>query len=338
MKKLALLVSAALLSGGMASNAIAQQTYVGAKVGTTWIDDGCDQSSPCDDDTYGVGLYLGYDFSDYVALELGYNYLGEFKTNINKGGANYFSEQKLTALSLAPKFSLPLNEKFDLFAKIGGAYMDFGDDNDTVLTGGVGAEYSYTDNFAVRIEYQRFQNMTDYYVKDLDANFLSLGLTYRFGQSAPAVYQEPVVAEPKAVEPEPVKEMEPAPQPVTTTQMISESFNAELFSNNSSTLTPAAADSFKPLLNLLLTYPQAKAEIVGYTDSSGAASYNQKLSEKRAESVADYLISEGVDPQQVTASGKGENNPIASNATAEGRSENRRVEVTIPSFEHTETK
>ncbi len=76
--------------------------------------------------------------------------------------------------------------------------------------------------------------------------------------------------------------------------------------------------------------PDAKIAVVGYTDSVGPDAYNQKLSERRAVSVANYLVEGGV-PQAniVNVSGQGESNPIADNATAEGRSMNRRVELTI---------
>jgi OOP family OmpA-OmpF porin len=83
-------------------------------------------------------------------------------------------------------------------------------------------------------------------------------------------------------------------------------------------------------------YPQANVEVVGYTDTSGAASYNQKLSEKRAQSVANALEAEGIDASRITVSGQGENNPIASNDTHEGRVQNRRVEITVPAFEYEE--
>lgn len=68
---------------------------------------------------------------------------------------------------------------------------------------------------------------------------------------------------------------------------------------------------------------------VGHTDSVGADAYNQGLSERRAASVKDYLVSKGVPADQVIASGRGESEPVASNATREGRAKNRRVEIEI---------
>lgn len=69
--------------------------------------------------------------------------------------------------------------------------------------------------------------------------------------------------------------------------------------------------------------------IVGHTDSVGRESYNQNLSERRADSAADYIISKGIAAHRVDTEGRGENEPIADNDTEAGRQENRRVEVAI---------
>ena len=87
--------------------------------------------------------------------------------------------------------------------------------------------------------------------------------------------------------------------------------------------------SFYPVLNsvvlVLNEFEKTLIQVVGYTDSTGAAEYNQRLSEKRARSVADYFISRQIPPVRVQTFGKGENDPIASNDTPEGRQQNRRV-------------
>ena len=68
---------------------------------------------------------------------------------------------------------------------------------------------------------------------------------------------------------------------------------------------------------------------VGHTDSTGTEAYNQKLSERRANAVKSYLVSQGVDGEKIVTEGKGELQPIADNATREGRAKNRRVEITV---------
>ena len=72
-----------------------------------------------------------------------------------------------------------------------------------------------------------------------------------------------------------------------------------------------------------------KITVVGHTDSKGSDAYNQKLSERRASTVANYLAENGVPSQLIEAYGQGEKNPVATNKTAEGRAQNRRVEVTV---------
>lgn len=76
-------------------------------------------------------------------------------------------------------------------------------------------------------------------------------------------------------------------------------------------------------------YPGTDLLIVGHTDSVGAASYNEDLSARRAEAAKRYLVSRGVDADRIRATGRGESEPVASNATDEGRAQNRRVEVAI---------
>ncbi|MFN3512220.1 MAG: OmpA family protein [Phenylobacterium sp.] len=79
----------------------------------------------------------------------------------------------------------------------------------------------------------------------------------------------------------------------------------------------------------LNAYPQTMVDVVGHADSTGAADYNQRLSERRAASVADFLISRQVMRDRLYVAGRGEDQPIASNATAEGRAQNRRVEIIL---------
>lgn len=93
-----------------------------------------------------------------------------------------------------------------------------------------------------------------------------------------------------------------------------------------------ASSFYQPLNNLANSfrqYNQNSIEVVGHTDSTGSHSYNMGLSQRRAQSVASYLIAQGVDGSRVSTRGMGPDQPVASNATAEGRAQNRRVEVTL---------
>lgn len=101
------------------------------------------------------------------------------------------------------------------------------------------------------------------------------------------------------------------------------------FATNSSTLNPAFHEVLDSVALVLDEYEKTVIEAAGHTDSTGDASYNQALSEQRAQAVSRYLVSKGVQPVRIAAYGHGESRPIASNATPEGRQENRRVELTL---------
>ena len=91
--------------------------------------------------------------------------------------------------------------------------------------------------------------------------------------------------------------------------------------------------SFYPTLNavaiVLSKYNKTLIDVYGYTDSTGSANYNLGLSQRRAQSVSGYLTSQGINPRRMYVTGFGQEQPIASNATAEGRAQNRRVEIQI---------
>jgi len=102
-----------------------------------------------------------------------------------------------------------------------------------------------------------------------------------------------------------------------------------LFTTGRSDLMSGATVHLDKLVAFLNRYPDREVLIEGYTDSVGAQDYNQGLSERRAESVRHYLSGQGIDSGRLTASGKGESNPVAGNDSATGRQQNRRVEVII---------
>jgi outer membrane protein OmpA-like peptidoglycan-associated protein len=102
-----------------------------------------------------------------------------------------------------------------------------------------------------------------------------------------------------------------------------------LFATNKSDLLPGASERLNQVAEALKERPERAITVFGYTDSQGDASYNQTLSEKRAASVRQYLVEHGVPADHVKALGKGKGDPIADNASAEGRANNRRVEIVI---------
>jgi outer membrane protein OmpA-like peptidoglycan-associated protein len=102
-----------------------------------------------------------------------------------------------------------------------------------------------------------------------------------------------------------------------------------LFDTASYTLKPGAREKLAKISGILLAYPALKVQVEGHTDSVGSDDFNQRLSEQRAQSVRDYLVSQAVPANAVTAFGFGKTKPVATNDTAEGRQQNRRVELVV---------
>jgi OOP family OmpA-OmpF porin len=101
------------------------------------------------------------------------------------------------------------------------------------------------------------------------------------------------------------------------------------FKNNSYKVKTDSYANIDKYAKFLKTYTNYSAQIVGYTDDRGSENYNRTLSEKRAQEVRTMLIKKGVNPSQLSAIGMGETDPIATNATAEGRAKNRRIEAKL---------
>jgi len=102
-----------------------------------------------------------------------------------------------------------------------------------------------------------------------------------------------------------------------------------LFDTGSSALAPGAFGRLDQLADSLNRYPDTDVVVKGHTDGSGTESYNQTLSEQRADAVRRYLIGKGVSPARISSLGFGESMPLATNSTPEGRQQNRRVEIEV---------
>lgn len=121
-----------------------------------------------------------------------------------------------------------------------------------------------------------------------------------------------------------------APEPVvapTTTKVV---LNADTFFDfDKSTIKPEGRQILNQVAEQVSAIELETLIATGHTDSTGPDAYNQKLSERRANSVKEYLVSRGVPADRIYTEGKGESEPVATNATREGRAQNRRVEIEI---------
>lgn len=106
-----------------------------------------------------------------------------------------------------------------------------------------------------------------------------------------------------------------------------------LFTTASSTLSSEARTNIQKMAEILQKYPDTDILVEGHTDSDGSDSYNQTLSERRAQAVADYVTSLGVTASRFKTAGYGESQPVASNDTTTGKQANRRVEIIITANE-----
>lgn len=251
-------------------------------------------------DDVGGGVYGGYQFNNWFGIEAGYDYLGKMDFDSSAGAGDLQSQ----GFQLAAKLSYNLGAA-DIYGKVGGfGYhtKSLGESDDGVAPLlAFGTEYAINRDWAARFEYQWVSKIGD--KEDLgfepDNGLLSVGVNYRFGQQAPAVAPAPA--------PEPA----PAPAPVTVTKEFSLSSDV-LFDFNKATLKPAGVEALDGL------YGQIKAEtpkdgsalVIGYTDRIGSDQYNQALSEKRAKTVADYLVGKGIPADKISTQGRGEADPV----------------------------
>ena len=133
---------------------------------------------------------------------------------------------------------------------------------------------------------------------------------------------DPVETPPPPPPPPPVAKPAP-PAPGTKITEI----KGPHFDFNKSAIKPEGQRRLDDVVRLMRDNPGLKVEAVGHTDSVGSDAYNLKLGERRAKAVASYLVDQGVSPSRIDIRSEGKARPVASNATAEGRAENRRVEI-----------
>lgn len=160
------------------------------------------------------------------------------------------------------------------------------------------------------------------------------GLSYGLGMTLAAegmyvtlgeIPEPPPVAAPPPPEPVEVAMVEPEPEPDPCEEEVV--VPGVAFEFDSDHLSDEGIAALAPIADFLLMCPDQKIKIEGYTDSVGAAGYNVRLSQHRADSVKYYLESRGVEPARLSTIGYGAEYPVASNDTSEGRAQNRRAEI-----------
>jgi OOP family OmpA-OmpF porin len=312
---------AALMGVGTAQASEFDGPYIGAKAGVNVTD----MSSVSSKTVFSGGGEAGYnwDVNNFLLGLSGFYDYNSKKTHTGTGVApatvNYGSQVYGADL----KLGIP-NDKWMPYAKVGYARVTGNGDpyaaviKDNAVHYGAGVEYKAMPNLGVALEWTGNSGKKN--ATKLNNNNFTLGLNYYFG-NAPKPAPAPVAM----VKEEP----KPAPKPVYKTIFSDKPVTIEgaNFDSGSAVLKPSAFPQLDKVVDFAARYPNAGLSITGYTDSRGAATLNQALSEQRAESVKAYLVGKGVAADRISTMGEGEANPVADNATAAGRAKNRRVEI-----------
>ncbi len=296
------------------------------------------------------GFQFGLEFDENWHLEGGYQHFPDMHLNQTS------EDVKAWLVNSALRYDLALQDQLDIYGRLGLAYWYIEKSTREVSfpgyfgvspSFGVGVNYKINQNLRLNIGYQYIHNVGKSEVYRYDSYGLLLELNYKFNSKSPLnIEKEPnleTVAKAlktnrtfeEKIEPKSVIE-ELKVEEIKPIKFIFSSHStggAYAFDANSTAIGQAFREELKEVSDILLNHVNAKVNIVGHTDSVGSASYNQILSLRRAQTVADTLIDFGVKPSQINVSGAGESNPVASNTLESGRAQNRRVELTIPSLE-----
>lgn len=327
----------------IAHDRIANQLGVG--VGSIAFDD--------DDRDVGYKLFAGRKFNKNFAVEGGYFNLGKFGFTANYPTANTFSgNMKLQGLNLDAVGILPFSEKFSALGRVGLIYTEGKDRFSGTGAGtavaaadpnpkeskanykfGAGLQYDFTRALSMRGEWERYR-VNDAVGNRGDIDLLSVGLVFMFDTreparkaAAPAPYVAPVAAAPApAPAPAPVLVIVPV---VAKTQQYCSILDIQ-FEINQNTVQSESEEKISVLGNFMRKYPSTTAVIEGHSDEVGTSAENMKLSERRAQSVVNYLADRhGIARSRLQAVGYGESRPIADNSTREGKRLNRRIDAII---------
>lgn len=344
--------------------AFQRRIYVGFGLGRSWVEPDTsevDGVGPNDRVHLGGQITVGADLKKWLSMELHAATLGD--AGLSNGDSISYDQVGVSALLYVGGARNRFNRRgFTGFGRVGlgglinkselNSGVSYKQENAAHLTLGLGAEFATRMGLALRAEGIVF---------DQDANYLQLGLLYRFGRRPENVRDETVVHKPNIPSPKPTggaQTTEPDTLvivdavdndgdgiedsvdqcPATAAGLAVEEsgcaiFNGVIegltFKSASAELTPESRDILDDIADTLKRLSEMTFELTAHTDNVGDADMNMALSIQRARSVAAYLVQTGIPVSRFTARAFGELRPIATNATAEGRRTNRRVELVV---------
>jgi len=321
-------------SDGEYINRVGRHVYAGLGIGASRLEPDASEVSSVDvnDRVEGAGqLTIGMDLNRHLSLEAHTADLGSAGLSPPQGRINYHVHGASALYYVGKNRHAYRRQGLTGYARAGVGFLenssvgnvDFVQDNGAHLLIGAGVEYMTRVGLGIRAEAISFEE---------DINYGQLGLVYRTGTRRTRKAVEIV----KAPEPAPIvvpaiKVAEPVVEPIVEAPNVCEEFNGVLegvnFKSDSAELTGDGIFALDQAATKLSQCEELNISISAHTDSVGSETYNQGLSERRAQSVLDNLTSRGISRSRMDAQAYGESQPIDTNATPEGRLRNRRVEV-----------
>ena len=222
-----------------------------------------------------------------------------------------------------------------------------GNEDRPFIDAGLGLKANITEQLALKLEALYLLKHGFAHAGSADSNLVTLlGFNYTFGaKTHKKVYhkfykQTRVRSEEKTVQKRVIPPVEVIPVISNETEVIEQNQFKKLkenqaidlhikFQYKSTKVSSSSLETIAKYALFLKKHPNQHAQIIGYSDSIGSAKYNKKLSKKRADAVVKLLIEDGVESSQLIAIGRGEENPVANNATEAGRAQNRRIETKL---------
>lgn len=315
-----ILLSAGIFSSIANAEEAAPYAFIGGSVGYQLADD--DNYKYSDPGAVAWGISSGVHFNDSWRWDLGFQLSQPLEAK--KNGISVEPRWWETAI----RYDWELPSDFSVYTRVGIAYWDMEKEiknQENLSSKGVsplveaGIGYQISPRFSVDGGFKYIDQIGDRLTGQYDSSSFNVSLNYRFLRAVQAV-----------TVPQEYVEIAPTTVVITEEQIEERSFNLpfEFASSEVDVNNPKLLE----VLDILLEHPNSRIILIGHTDSVGSIQANFFLSEKRANRVSDYLISHGIERSRITVKGAGERDPIASNATPEGRQQNIRVEMTIPEF------
>lgn len=266
-------------------------------------------------DDLSVGAGLGFD--DYHQTDTG-----------NSASIHLFANQSINEnLNIEAGYLRDGRELNNLYlsAQLGFPYKNifyFGEVGELLQATpfvGLGIKYPWSRRLDITAKYDFLWDVSSQADETAfaDVGRFSLAVSYHFG------VKEEVTILKRVSKPRPTKVA--PPQPTNVVLQNKSVSGRSLFDSSSASITPTP--ELLSLVQTLIQHSSVHVTITGFTDSSGPEAFNLQLSQKRAQSVADYMVERGIKPSRLTVQGLGEAKPIADNDTPEGRAKNRRVEI-----------